>query len=104
MIIFEARKFNLAGQDDLETSRVEMILDYVHEFHAFFKFVRMASLGIDEMGTKKVGDPNEQLVNERIEILKSQLPKYFGFREKMLKNQNTKFLASDNLTGNFILF
>ena len=81
-----------------------MVLDYVHEFHAYFKFVRMASLGFDDTGTKKGPGPNEQSMNEKIEILKNKLPQYLGFMEKMLKDQSTKFLASDKLTGKKVYF
>ncbi len=42
-MLFLARKFDLAGKSEIEQIRVEMVLDYVQEFHAFFRQIRMAT-------------------------------------------------------------
>lgn len=65
-----------------------MVLDLVHEFHAFFKAVRMAQLAKDE-----------QLQKQRIVEAEAQLPKYLSNFERLLENQKTKYLAGDELTG-----
>ena len=44
-----------------------MVLDYVQEFHAFFRQIRMATLGMDEAyGANKKISPEEAAEKQKI--------------------------------------
>jgi hypothetical protein len=93
----------LAGKSEIEQIRVEMVLDYVQEFHAFFRMIRMANLGRDEAyGANKTISPEEAVEKQKLrtEQLIACFPNYLRFLNKMLHDQNTQFLAGNELTGN----
>ncbi len=101
-MLFLARKFDLAGKSEIEQIRVEMVLYYVQEFHAFFRQIRMATWGMDEAyGANKKISPEEAEGKQKLrtEQLTACLPNYLRFLNKMLNDQNTKFLAGNELTG-----
>jgi glutathione S-transferase len=83
---FLARRFNLAGKTDIEQAKAEMILDYFTDLHSLFQ----QAYYVD----------NEQVKLEKMKIFsQEQFPHHISLLEKLLEQQNSQYLAGDELTG-----
>ena len=86
---FLARRFNLAGKTDIEQAKAEMIIDHFVDLQGFFR--------------QAYTEQNEEVKLEKFKkFAEDHLPHHIGLLEKILEQQKTQYLVSDELTGNFL--
>ena len=88
---FLARRFNLAGKDDLAQARAEMVLDHFTDLQGCFRLCYT--------------ETNEELKKEKFKkFAEENIPHYLGSLEKLLEAQKTEYLAGDELTSIILIF
>ena len=81
-----SRQFGLAGKNEIEQVKAEMILDYFTDLHVIWRVAHK--------------ETNEDLKKEKFsQFAEKILPDHLNLLEKILKKQNTKYLVSNELTG-----
>ena len=81
-----ARKFGLAGKDELAQARAEMVIDHFVDLQFCFRLCYT--------------EQNEELKKEKFKkFAEEQIPASLALLEKLLENQKTQFLAGDEVTS-----
>jgi len=81
-----SRQFGLAGKNEIEQVKAEMILEYFTDLHVIWR-----------VGHKET---NDELKKEKFkQFAENTLPNHLNLLEKILKAQNTQYLVSNELTG-----
>lgn len=80
-----ARKFNLAGKDEIQRAKAEMILDHFSDLQTQFRLAFFES--------------DEQEKEKKIKVFSEEkIPEFLAPVEKILKEQGTTHLAGNNPT------